>query len=70
VAARAGKWKAIRGGGEALRLYDLSLDVGERRDVAAGHAEVVRRLEAYLERAHREPRPQVEPPRIDGRQFR
>lgn len=51
-AIRAGDWKGVRlAPGKALELYDLSGDPGETRDLAAGHPEVVARLEAMLARA-------------------
>ncbi len=40
-AIREGRWKLWLDSGE---LYDLYADVGEKRSVAAGHAEVVRRM--------------------------
>jgi arylsulfatase A-like enzyme len=54
-AARMGDWKGVRLGlGKPLELYDLSRDVGESKDVAADHPEVVERIEAYLGRARTE----------------
>jgi arylsulfatase A-like enzyme len=51
-AARWGRWKAIRGDLNApLELYDLSVDIGETRDVAASHPDVVERMGAYLDSA-------------------
>lgn len=48
-AVRMGKWKGVRHGlREPLELYDLSIDSGEKSDVAAHHPEVVAKLEAYL----------------------
>jgi arylsulfatase A-like enzyme len=51
-AIRAGRWKGVR---HALRgpleLYDLAADVGETRDVAADHPDVVARLEGLLSAA-------------------
>ena len=48
-ALRHGDWKAVRPGqGKALELYDLSKDIGETRDVAARHPEVVAKIEEYL----------------------
>ncbi|MBX3413036.1 MAG: arylsulfatase [Pirellulales bacterium] len=45
-AVRVGQWKAIRQRPAApLELYDLSRDVGEERDVAAQHPEIVARCE-------------------------
>ncbi len=53
-AVRAGKWKAVRmpmfhGKTE---LYDLSTDLGETRDLAKQHPEIVARLEAHMNEAH------------------
>jgi arylsulfatase A-like enzyme len=51
-AVRMGRWKAVRLKTEApLELYDLESDSGEQRDVAAGHPDVVAKIEAYLRTA-------------------
>ncbi|MFB3827357.1 MAG: arylsulfatase [Bryobacteraceae bacterium] len=48
-AVRMGRWKGVRHGLEApLELYDLSTDPGEKKDVAAEHQDVVKRMRAYL----------------------
>lgn len=48
-AARLDQWKAIRKGlNGLLELYDLAVDVGETRNVAAAHPDVVRRIESML----------------------
>jgi hypothetical protein len=54
-AARMGKWKGVllKQGGK-LELYDLESDLGEDRDVADEHAEIVARIEAYLKAARSE----------------
>jgi arylsulfatase A-like enzyme len=45
-------WKAVRSGLKGkLELYDVATDVGEKRDVAARHPDVVARIERYLETA-------------------
>ena len=51
---RFGKWKAIR---EPMltgpvQLYDLQADVGEQRDVAAAHPDVVKQAVVLLNQAH------------------
>jgi arylsulfatase A-like enzyme len=53
-AVRAGDWKAVRMPMRTGRteLYDLAADPGEATDVAAANADVVRRLEGFMERAH------------------
>ena len=51
-AVRMKKWKALRlKPGAPLELYDLDDDVGETRDVATAHPDVVARVEAYLKGA-------------------
>jgi arylsulfatase A-like enzyme len=48
-ALRMGRWKGVRNGVEsALEVYDLSADIGEGKNVAGEHAEIVRRMETYL----------------------
>jgi len=52
-AVRQGDWKGVRNGpGQPLELYDLARDPGETRDVAAEHPDVVRQLDAILQREH------------------
>lgn len=54
-ALRRGKWKLVRRGpGAPSELYDLSTDVGEERDLAARHPDVVARLEKLLKNARTE----------------
>ena len=68
-AVRDGRWKLVLGNGSGGRqtprgepfarpyqLFDLWRDPGEERDVAAGHPDVVKRLEATFERLRREGR--------------
>jgi hypothetical protein len=55
--ARIGDWAGVRQGlakpgAPRLELFDLASDVGQARDVAAGHPDVVARLEAVLAREH------------------
>lgn len=51
-AVRMGEWKGIRfGQGSPLNLYNLELDIGETKDVAAAHPDIVSRIEGILERA-------------------
>ncbi len=51
-AVRAGDWKAVRlGPGKPLELYNLKTDIGETRDVAGQHPEIVARIEGYLRSA-------------------
>ena len=51
-AVRMGDWKAVRlKSGSPLELYELAKEVGESRNVAAEHAEVVARIEDDLKNA-------------------
>ena len=48
-AVRSGKWKLIRDGGAGrAMLFDVSTDLGERNDVAAANAGIVRQLHLKL----------------------
>jgi arylsulfatase A-like enzyme len=54
-AVRSGDWKAVRlGPNQPLELYDLARDVGETRNVAAEHPEIVAKIEEYLKTARTE----------------
>jgi arylsulfatase A-like enzyme len=54
-AVRMGDWKAIRASlGVPLVLYNLRTDLGETKNVAAEHRDVVARIEAYLQSARTE----------------
>jgi arylsulfatase A len=51
-AVRMGQWKGIRlKPGAPLELYDLSADEREQHDVAAQHADVVKKIEGILQTA-------------------
>ena len=53
-AVREGDWKAVRMPMHtgAIELYDLSSDLGESRNVAAQHPEVVKRMAEYMKQSH------------------
>jgi arylsulfatase A-like enzyme len=67
-AVRMGRWKAVRKPmlTGPIELYDLEADLGERRDVAAAHPDVVARAERVMREAHHPSelwKPQGAPPR-------
>ena len=55
-AVRLGDWKGVRRnlhrGNTRIELYHLATDVGERRDVADKHPDIVRRIAAVMLREH------------------
>ncbi len=52
TALRKGNWKAVRNKpNQPTELYDLQTDIGEERNVAAEHAEVVAELENLMQAA-------------------
>jgi uncharacterized sulfatase len=53
-AVRFGPWKAIREPMKTgrVRLFDLTQDVGEEKDLAAARPEVVARAQRYMDEAH------------------
>ncbi len=54
-AVRMGDWKAVRKKlGAPLELYDLGKDLGEEKNIAESHADIVARIEAYLKTARTE----------------
>ena len=50
-ALRFGRWKAIRGLGKPVLLYDLAVDPREENEIAALEPDVVARAEKYFEEA-------------------
>lgn len=61
-AVRLGKWKAIRLSPDGpIELYDLEADIGETKDVAAEHPDVVGGAEKLMATQHVDPPELVEP---------
>jgi arylsulfatase A-like enzyme len=53
-AVRTGRWKAVRPFGKPLELYDLKTDIGETRNIADSHPDVVAQIEKYVTTARTE----------------
>jgi hypothetical protein len=50
-----GDWKAVRKSPDSpLEIYDLRYDLGEQKDIAVKHPEVVKKIEDYLKTARTE----------------
>ena len=57
VAVRKGNWKGIRynvkeNPDQRLELYDLSVDIEEKENIAQKHPEIVNELDSIIEKAH------------------
>jgi len=54
IGVREGTWHAVRTRGPkgVWELYDLSTDLAETTDLAAGHPDILARLKSYAEEAH------------------
>jgi arylsulfatase A len=66
-AVRMGNWKAVRRDSDLpIELYDLSKDIGEARDLAGEHPDIVAKMRELMLRAHVKsdlwkPRPRPQP---------
>lgn len=70
-ALRLGRWKLVQVRGDApFELYDVPADPGETRDLAAEHPELVLLMAELAEASRTEMRPQFEPPKPQGRNYR
>ena len=52
-----------------MELLDLDADQGEKNDLAASKPAVMKQIERILATCHTEPMPQVEPKRVQGRNY-
>ncbi len=53
-AVRMGDWKGVRIGQDApLELYNLKDDIGEQKNVAGQHPEIVNKIEGFIKEAYR-----------------
>ncbi len=66
-AVRMGDWKAVRPKWHApIELFDLKTDLGEKKNVAAEHPDIVKKMEAIME-ASRTADPAWQPPSGGGK---
>jgi len=65
-AVRSGKWKGLLKK-DTLQLFDLSVDMAEKNDLADKHPDIAARLKKYTEEAHAEPRSQKDDGKYTGR---
>ena len=66
---RHGKWKLVQKK-KAWEVYDLSTDIGETKDLAANHGDLIRRVEAWVARNRTEPPRLFDPRGENGKAFR
>jgi arylsulfatase A-like enzyme len=57
IAVRMGNWKAVKRDIDKtphvqIELYDLSVDKGETKDIAASNPEIVKKMEELMKQAH------------------
>jgi arylsulfatase A-like enzyme len=70
-AVRIGQWKAVRDRLDSdIELYDLSKDLGETNNIAPDHPIIVQEIDRILNEVPSNMRPQPEPKRPEGQQFR
>lgn len=48
VAVRYGKWKSVQNKNAPVELYDLSIDSGEKKDVANEHPDIVKQISSFF----------------------
>jgi|TARA_B110000438_G_scaffold136498_1_gene131962 arylsulfatase A len=58
VEAHRGMWKGMKHESEKIRLYDLSKDLGEKKNLADKHPEVVAKIAELMDKAWVKPRSQ------------
>lgn len=59
LAVRMKQWKAYKKAERAWELYDLSLDIEEKNNIAEAHPQIVSQLSAFAQEAHEPMRPGV-----------
>ncbi|NQU52308.1 MAG: sulfatase-like hydrolase/transferase [Bacteroidetes bacterium] len=60
-AVRIGKWKAVKNSPEsACELYDISIDIGEKNNLAANNPKIVKEMLVIMKREHKNAPPQVD----------
>jgi hypothetical protein len=60
-----GRWKGI-GGADGVKLYDLSVDVGEEHDLAAEHPDIAKKMRDIMAKAWVAPRSQQDDGKYTG----
>lgn len=66
-AVRMGQWKGIGMPG-AVKLYDLSKDIAEKKDLAAQHPDIAKQISDFMAEAWIEPRSQQDDGKYTGRE--
>ena len=70
-AVRFGDWKMLRHKtDQPWELYDLSKDIGEEKNIAEAHPEIVIKLSDWIKKNRSEPVSQIEPKMPEGRYYR
>ncbi|NWK56540.1 arylsulfatase [Verrucomicrobiaceae bacterium N1E253] len=60
-AVRAGKWKAVKRGGNAIELFDLDADPSETSNVASSYPELVAEMQRIMDREYQPDLPETAP---------
>lgn len=69
-AIRAGPWKAVKNGGNAIELYDLDTDPSETRNVAGANPAIVREMQNIMDREYTPELPVSERPSANALRYR
>ncbi len=74
-AVRMGNWKAIQtldkqNREQKLELYNLETDPKEQKEISEKYPQIVQEVRRLLKEQHEEARPQIEPPKPEGKQYR
>ena len=53
-----------------FELYNLNRDISEKANLAANYPDIIAKIESFVATARTDPRPQIEPQKPAGRQYR